>query len=364
MSDTAFIDVTGQQQLLNDLFSATASRGADAATVQRALDDKTKPPGALGTLECVAAQLALLQGTLNPVVDPARVLVFGADHGLAAEGVSAFPAEVTAQMMANFASGGAAVCVLAAANNIDVSTIDVGVAADLQGLAEVVHCKVTDGCANSALGPAMTADQCAAAIQVGRDQIEQAVREGVNCIGLGEMGIGNTASAAAINAILSDSAADVWVGRGTGVNADQLQQKIRIVQQVVDRHSPDCHSPMDILQRVGGLEIAAMVGALLAAADHKLIVIVDGYIATTAAAIACALEPSARSAQLFAHCSAEQAHRSLLLRLHAHPLLQLDMRLGEASGSALAIPLVRAAAAMLSDMATFASAEVSGQSTA
>ena len=324
-----------------------------------AIDNKTKPPGSLGELEALAVQLACVQDTLQPVIDPARLLVFGADHGVAAEGVSAYPAEVTAQMMANFAAQGAAVCVLAKAAQASVEVIDVGVNADLSRLQEIVHAKVAMGTANLASEDAMTHEQLDAAMQAGREAVVRAARDEVRCIGLGEMGIGNTTSAAIITGLLCKSSPSEVTGRGTGLDEDQLSVKIGVVAEAMKKLSSEADDPLECLRQAGGFEIAAIVGAMMEAPAHKMIVIVDGFIVTAAALIACRCKPAVRDVLVFAHESTEVGHHCALQALEAVPLLKLGMRLGEGSATALALPIVRAAAAVLSEMASFEDAGVS-----
>lgn len=332
------------------------------SSAQDAIDNKTKPPGSLGQLESVAVQLATIQKTLKPVVDPARVIVFGADHGVTEEGVSAFPAEVTVQMMANFAAGGAAVCVLSKSANASLEVIDVGVNGDLSAFSAIVQQKVTTGTANLAKGAAMTHEQLDSALQVGREAIVRAADQGVQCVGLGEMGIGNTTSAAILTGLLcaqnADAAADV-TGRGTGLSDEQMPVKQRVVAEAMQRLESISDDPMECLRQAGGLEIAAIVGAMLEAPAHSMVVIVDGFIVTSGALVACRIRPAVRDNLLFAHRSAEIGHALALDTLNAEPLLQLGMRLGEGSAAAMAIPLVRGAAAIMSDMASFAEAGVS-----
>lgn len=326
---------------------------------QSAIDNKTKPLGSLGLLESTAVQLSTIQNTLTPCVDPARVIVFGGDHGVTEEGVSAFPAEVTLQMMANFASGGAAVCVLSASANASLEVIDVGVNGDLSQFSTIFQQKVSMGTRNLAKTAAMSHEELDAALQVGREAVVRASKQGQRCIGLGEMGIGNTTSAAILTGLMCTPDAVAVTGRGTGLNDEQMSVKQRVVADAISRLTGMQDDPMECLREAGGLEIAALVGAMLEAPAHKLPVIVDGFIVTAAALIACRIRPSVRDALFFAHQSAELGHRMALDTLDAQPLLQLGMRLGEGSAAALAIPLLRGAAAIMSDMASFADAGVS-----
>lgn len=332
------------------------------ASAQDAIDNKTKPPGSLGVLESVAVQLATIQKDLKPVVDPARVIVFGADHGVTEEGVSAFPAEVTVQMMANFAAGGAAVCVLSQSSGASLEVIDVGVNGDLSDFTAIVQQKVSMGTSNLMTGAAMTHEQLDSALQVGREAIVRSAAAGVRCVGLGEMGIGNTTSAAILTGLMCSqdaSAADAITGRGTGLSDEQMPVKQRVVASTIERLSHLNDDPRECLRQAGGLEIAALVGAMMEAPAHNMVVIVDGFIVTSAALVACRIRPVVRENLLFAHQSAEIGHALALQTLNARPLLQLGMRLGEGSAAAMAIPLVRGAAAVMSDMASFAEAGVS-----
>ncbi len=326
---------------------------------QHAIDNKTKPPGSLGKLEQVAVQLAQVQQTLQPGIDPARIIVFGADHGVTEEGVSAFPAEVTVQMMANFATGGAAVCVLSANAPASLEVVDVGVSGDLTGYANIVHDKVGAGTKNLSREAAMSSDELEAALQVGRRAVARAASADCRCIGLGEMGIGNTTSAAILTGLMCAAEADVVTGRGTGLADELMPNKLRVVSESLSRLASVVDDPMECLRQAGGLEIAALVGAMLEAPAHKTPVIVDGFIVTAAALLACKIDSDVRNYLFFAHESAEAGHQVALQTLQAEPLLQLGMRLGEGSAAALAIPLLRAAAAILRDMANFTDAGVS-----
>ncbi|MFK8082969.1 MAG: nicotinate-nucleotide--dimethylbenzimidazole phosphoribosyltransferase [Granulosicoccus sp.] len=331
------------------------------ADAQSEMDSKTKPQGSLGLIESIAVQIASIQQTCRPSVDPARIIIFAGDHGVTVEGVSAFPAEVTQQMMANFAAGGAAVCVIADSAGACFEAIDVGVNGDISHLSGVVHAKVAHGTANLATQAAMTHEQLDAALQVGREAIVRAVNDKIRCVGLGEMGIGNTTSAAVLTGLLCDVAPVAVTGRGTGLDKDQLSAKQVIVASAMSRLVSITDDPMECLREAGGLEIAAIVGAMLEAPAHKMTVIVDGFIVTAAALIACSLKPAVRDVLVFAHESAEPGHAIAVQTLQAEPLLNLNMRLGEGSATALALPLLRAAVAVLNDMASFADAGVSMQ---
>lgn len=318
------------------------------------LDQKTKPPGSLGELEKIAAQISAIQGTLTPAAERARAIVFAADHGVVAEGVSAYPKEVTRQMLLNFAGGGAAINAICNAHNIDLEVINAGV--EGQSVAGVVDCRIDDGTANFLTTSAMTPEQLTQAMSIGHDAISRAAASGTQLLAVGEMGIGNTTSAAAIVSALCDADSVATTGRGTGLDDEGVKHKADVVRRALLKH-PDRSAPA-VLQNVGGFEIAAMCGAMVSACDYPIAVVVDGYIATAAALCAVAIRPAARQRLIFAHQSVEPGHGIALAHLRATPLLQLQLRLGEGSGAALAIPLIRSAVAVLNDMATFESAGV------
>lgn len=349
--------------------------GATAISVMdatRAIAAKTKPLGALGQLEDVAVRLALLQRTLAPVVERTRVCVFAGDHGVTDEGVSAYPRAVTAEMTKNFDRGGAAINVIAAALGVSVDVIDVGIDCDDERPGQRVG-RVRRGSRNIVVEPAMTHDELAAALAVGSDAARAAHDDGIQALGLGEMGIGNTTAAAALLSGLSGRPASDTVGRGTGVDDAGLERKHSAVTRALERHATRPAGASETLRCLGGLEIAAITGAALEAARLGVAVVADGFISTVAvlAALHIAADESRQgadrlaSALFFAHRSAERGHR-LALELcaaftgcDARPLLDLGLRLGEGSGAALAMPMLQAAAAVMKDMATFASAEIS-----
>jgi nicotinate-nucleotide--dimethylbenzimidazole phosphoribosyltransferase len=329
------------------------------AAARAALDDKTKPVGSLGYLEDVARRLCSIQRTTRPTVERARVVVFAGDHGVVAEGVSAYPAAVTGQMMHNFAGGGAAVCVLARAAGAEVEVVDVGVDADLPQLAGVVHARVRRGTRNLRREPAMHGAERDAAMEAGRAAVRRAARDSVQAVALGEMGIGNTTAAAALLAALTRRAAADTVGAGTGVCGDALDRKRAVVDAALARHADVLGDPANALAALGGLEIAAIAGAVLEAAGGPIAIVVDGFISTVGALAAVRMQPAAAANLFFAHRSAEHGHALALEALGARPLLDLGMRLGEGSGAALALPILRAAARIMTEMATFSGAGVS-----
>lgn len=354
--------------------TTTVNDSAMLARARAAIDSKTKPLGALGRIEDVAVRLAVLQDTLAPRADTARVCVFAADHGVTDEGVSAYPRAVTGEMMRNFDRGGAAINVIARSVGAGVDVIDVGVDADLDLLVTIRHARVRRGSRNMTREPAMSDDELEAALAVGADAAHRARADGVHVIALGEMGIGNTTAAAALLSAYTGASPEDAVGRGTGVDDDGMARKRSAVARAIALHcSAGALSGRETLRRLGGLEIAAMAGAALAGAQLGLAVIADGFISSAAmlAALHIARDESSDAearlgrALFFAHRSAERGHGLVLDRCGAFadcdatPLLDLGLRLGEGTGAALAIPLVRAAAAVMRDMATFASTGVS-----
>jgi nicotinate-nucleotide--dimethylbenzimidazole phosphoribosyltransferase len=345
-----------------------------AAGAKRAIDAKTKPIESLGRLEEIAVRLAVIQKSLTPSIQWARVCVFGADHGVADAGVSAYPKAVTAEMMKNFNGGGAAINVLARANGVEVETIDAGVDADLSALENVRHEKVRHGSRNFLEGEAMTADELTAALAVGARAVRRALADDVRALGVGEMGIGNTTAAAALLAAYTGRSPSETVGRGTGVSSDGLANKRAVVERAVALHcGRDARSARECLRRLGGLEIAAIAGATIAAAQTPLALVADGFISTVGVLAGLRILAdedvgalgALRPAVFIAHRSTEAGHSLAIdavgeaLRSDVRPLLDLRMRLGEGTGAALAIPLLRSAALVLCDMATFASAEIS-----
>lgn len=316
---------------------------------------KTMPSGALGRLQQLAVRLADIQRTLSPRVDRTRVVVFAADHGVSLDGVSAYPRAVTAQMLANFAAGGAAVSVLARTLGVELEVVDVGVDRSPEALPGIVGQSIARGSANLRLQPALTRTQCAQALAVGQDALRRA--QGVDALGLGEMGIGNTTAASALLAALIKAPIEQCVGPGTGVAGAALVHKQAVVATALARLRHDL-DPLTLLAELGGFEIAALVGCMLQAGLARVPVVVDGFIVTVAALLATRIEPACAPVLIYAHRSAEPAHQLALDALEAEPLLDLGMRLGEGSGAVLAMPLLRSAAAILREMATFESAAV------
>ena len=322
------------------------------------LDELTKPPRSLGRLEEIAARVACIQRTDHPSAEGKAVLLMAGDHGVVAEGVAPYPQEVTQQMVANFAAGGAAINQIAASVGAEVVVYDVGVAGDVSAPGVEVR-KVARGTRNAAAGPAMTRDEAAQAVLVGVNAARAAVLRGVRIIGTGEMGIGNSTSAAALVAAYTGLDPSDLVGPGTGLDGAGVSHKARVVAQILEVNRVTEMDALGVLAAVGGLEIAALAGVVIGAAAEGVCVIADGYIAGAAALAAVRLCPASRDYVLPSHLSREPGHRLLLGALEMEPLLALDMRLGEGTGAALAMGIVDAACRMLSGMSTFAEAGVS-----
>lgn len=333
--------------------------------LQRKLDNKTKPQGSLGRIEHLALRLGEILGSENPVLDQPQMVVFAADHGLAAQGVSAFPSDVTWQMVENFLAGGAAVSVLARQHGLALTVVDCGVKHNfLLGLPDgasrpgLLVRKVAWGAGDSSKGPAMTKAECAKAMAQGQALVKELPG---NALLLGEMGIANTSAAALLLAKLTGLDIGLCTGAGTGLDAPAIERKTAVLRSVLARHAR-VTEPLHVLAVLGGLEIASMVGAVLQAALERRVVVVDGFIATSAVLVAHAIEPLVLQRCVFAHRSGERGHAAMLEHLGAQPLLDLGLRLGEGSGAALAWPLLQSACAILRDMASFASAGVSEKS--
>jgi nicotinate-nucleotide--dimethylbenzimidazole phosphoribosyltransferase len=342
---------------------------ADTAIIEAArikIARKTKPAGSLGVLESVAVRLAGLQGSLEPQLSRKRICVYAGTHGITAEGVSAYPSEVTGQMVLNFLQGGAAINVLARHAGIDLHIIDTGVDAvwpeEIAVKSNFFVRSIRRGTRNFLAEPAMLPEECGKAIAIGREQVKRAQSDGIDVLGIGEMGIGNTTAASCLLAVLCGFSPTEAVGRGTGVSDAALAHKVEVVGRAIGLHSAAASGDLGIywLQAVGGFEIAAMTGSILAAAEISLPLVVDGFIATAAAAAAFQINPRSRQVCFFSHRSDEQAHGKALRALGVEPLLDLKMRLGEGTGAALAMPILEAAAKVLCEMATFDTANVSG----
>ena len=335
-----------------------------ATALQAKIDQKTKPLGALGQLEKLAKTVGLIQQSLTPILSNPQMLVFAGDHGAAKAGVSAFPQDVTWQMVENFLAGGAAINVFARQNGLALRVVDAGVAHDFGGPREgLIDLKVALGTANYIEQPAMSAEQCQQAIEQGAGVILGLAAAGCNVVGFGEMGIGNTASASLITHCLTGVSLADCVGRGTGLDDSGLNRKRALLETALNRYrqAGGGDAPLHVLAEFGGFEIATMVGAMLAAAEAKMVLLIDGFIVSSAALVAARLQPAVLDYCVFCTRSAEPGAQAQLAAMNAEPLLDLGLRLGEGTGAALAYPLLQAAVNFLNEMASFASAGVAGQ---
>jgi nicotinate-nucleotide--dimethylbenzimidazole phosphoribosyltransferase len=322
-------------------------------------DNLTKPQGSLGLLEELSVKVAGIQGTARPKIRDKVIITMAGDHGVTAEGVSLYPQEVTAQMVYNFLRGGAGINALARHVGARVVVVDMGVATDLEPHPTLLARKVAYGTKNMAQEPAMSREEAMQAIETGIEIVESELSRGVDIVGTGDMGIGNTTPSSAIVAALTGSTVADVTGRGTGIDDEQLAHKIETVEQALAVNRPDPADPLDVLAKVGGLEIGGIAGVVLGAAAHRLPVVIDGFISGAGALIAAELAPQVKDYLVAAHLSVELGHRPVLERLGLTPLLNLNMRLGEGTGAALGISLVEAAVKILDEMATFADAGVS-----
>lgn len=345
---------------LNWLMQAPQALNETARTAAQARQGQlTKPPGALGRLEALAIQLAAMQGCEKPQMGQVQIRVFAGDHGVAEEGVSLFPQAVTAEMVKNFARGGAAISVLAKQLGATLEVVNLGTAFDTGELPGVLQCNLGKGTANFTQTAAMTESQLAAALQVGGDSAASAAKSGATLFIGGEMGIANTTSAAALACALLNLQPQQLAGPGTGLDQAGVQHKAAVVARALALHAAHLGDPLDVLRRLGGFEIAALTGAFIGCAQRGIPVLVDGYITTAAALLAVRIQPGVADWLVYAHRSAEPGHILMLDALQAEPLLNLGMRLGEGSGAAVAVPIIRLACALHNDMATFAEAGVS-----
>jgi nicotinate-nucleotide--dimethylbenzimidazole phosphoribosyltransferase len=332
-------------------------RSSERATQER-LDSLTKPLGSLGKLEDLARRIAVIQGKVPPRLGRKLLFVFAADHGITQEGVSAYPKDVTAQMTYNFLNGGAAINVLARHYGVDTEVVDVGVDCEFGEPRGLRNCKVRRGTANFARGPAMTRDEAARSVKLGIELAREAAAENVFLLGAGDMGIGNTSSATAILCAMTGTAPDAAVGRGTGIDDATLARKIAAIEKGLDINCPDPDDALDVLAKIGGLEIGAMTGVILGAAAFRLPMVLDGFIAGAAALLAQRLSAHVREFLFASHLSAEKGHGLMLDELKVTPVLDLQMRLGEGTGACLLMGLIEAAVKIMGEMATFESAGV------
>ena len=339
---------------------APTPNAALADQLDKAINNKTKPLGSLGVLETLARQIGLIQGTCNIALHAPAILVFAADHGVVAEGISAYPQDVTWQMVENFLSGGAAINVFASQNNCALQVIDAGVNHAFGPRDGLLDRKLANGTHNFAQEPAMSRATCHAALEAG---MALAAELDGNVVGFGEMGIGNTTAAAALMHKLTGIPVAQCVGAGTGLSADGVLHKQHVIEAAVAKHAA-VTEPLDVLATFGGLEIAMMAGAMLKAAELRKVLLIDGFIVTSALLAAARLQPAILDYCVFTHCSDEQGHPQMLAALQAKPLLSLGLRLGEGTGCALALPLLHAAVNFVNRMATFESAQVSEKAAA
>lgn len=328
-------------------------------TLQQVINNKTKPLASLGALEAVALQVGQIQNSVTPTLNRPVALVFAGDHGIVEEGVSPYPQTVTAQMVLNFLSGGAAINVFAKQHDVVLRVIDSGVNFDFKHASQLVHAKIALGTQNFLHNPAMTIIQCEQALTLGGALVKKEVDAGTNILAFGEMGIGNTSSASCLMSLLCDLPISKCVGRGTGLNDTGLMKKTKILRRALAKHQLNNTNPKQILATFGGFEIAMMVGAMLAAAQQKAVVLVDGFIATSALLVAAKMQPNVLQYCIFCHCSDESGHQQMLDYLKVKPLLNLGLRLGEGTGAVLAYPLVQSAINFLNEMASFEQAGVS-----
>ncbi|MHA7963157.1 nicotinate-nucleotide--dimethylbenzimidazole phosphoribosyltransferase [Paenibacillus sp. CAU 1782] len=352
----------GSEKLLTAIGQIRPFDEAAAAEARQHSDRLTKPPGSLGKLEEIAAQLAGVTGTLWPDLSSRAVVVMAGDHGVCEEGISAFPQEVTPQMVLNFLNGGAAVNVLARAAGAKVVCVDVGVASPIShpGL---VSRKAVWGTANMTKGPAMTKEETLSALIAGLDTANELADSGTALFATGEMGIGNTTASAAIVSALTGLSPEETVGRGTGISDEGLLRKRVVVEKALEVNKPDRNEPLDVLSKVGGAEIAGLVGVIIGAASRRCPIVIDGYISSTAALVAARLAPACIPYMIGSHVSQELGHPALLKEIGLSPLLTLDMRLGEGTGAVLCFHLLDASLALMGQMATFDSAGISGSHT-
>ena len=333
------------------------------AQAQARLDRLTKPIGSLGRLEELAALYVMITGEMKPKVPRGTVFTFAADHGVTAEGVSAYPSAVTPQMVLNFLRGGAGVNVLARHVGIEVRVVDIGVAFDFEGVSGLIHKKVMPGTKNMLVESAMSPALAEQALQVGIELATEAAQQGIGLIGTGEMGIGNTTASSAIAAVMTCRPVSEVTGRGTGIDDASHAHKIDVIQRTLDLHRLDSTNAMEVLAKVGGLEIGGLAGLMLGAAEARIPVVLDGFIAGAAALIAVGLQPHCQDYLIASHRSVEQGHQAILDHLGLKPLFDLDLRLGEGTGACLGMSLVFSAIKILTEMATFDEAGVSERNT-
>jgi nicotinate-nucleotide--dimethylbenzimidazole phosphoribosyltransferase len=341
----------------------TNTNGKFADQAQQRLDSLTKPKGSLGRLEEFAKQLVAITETSMPELGKKVVFTFAGDHGVAEEGVSAFPREVTPQMVLNFINGGAGINVLARHAGAEVVVVDIGVDYDFSNIGALpsvpLHIKkVVSGTKNIRKGPAMTREEAERCIQVGFELADEYAKKGFMIFGTGDMGIANTTPSSAITAVLTEKTVEEITGRGTGINDEVWNNKVQVIKDSIDVNRPDVQDPVDVLAKIGGAEIGGIAGLIMGAAANKIPVVVDGFISTAGALIAYLIEPRTKDYMFAAHMSEEVGHRAMLEKIGLRPILDLDLRLGEGTGAALAMLIIEAGLKIYKEMATFAEAEV------
>ncbi len=350
------------EQLSNIINMITPLNSKAMTEAQARQDMLTKPQGSLGRLEELSIQLAGIQGKSIPQIKNKAIVTMAGDHGVVAEGVSAYPKEVTAQMVTNFIHGGAGINVIARQVGARVAVVDIGVAANLEPIPKLLSRKIAPGTQNIASGAAMTGEQAIKAVEAGIEVVMSEITKGLDIVGTGDMGIGNTTASSAICAVMTGKTVAEVTGRGTGIGNEQLKHKREVISRALAINQPDPKRPMDVLTKVGGFEIGGLIGVMLGAAAHRVPVVIDGFISGAAALLATALSPGLNDFLIAAHASAEAGHQLLLRHLGLQPLLNLRMRLGEGTGAALGIFLAETAARVLSEMSTFTEAGVSERS--
>jgi len=326
---------------------------------QAKLDNLTKPLGSLGRLEELAKQIVGITGDINSKLNKKTIIVMASDHGVVDEGVSAYPKDVTAQMVYNFLSGGAGINVLAKHIGAEVKVIDVGVASDLGGHPFLVSKKVDFGTKNMAKGSAMTKKQALKSIQAGIEVVEDAIRDGCDIVGTGDMGIGNTTASSAIASVICQVDVNLVTGYGTGIDESGLEHKMNVIKEAIALNKPDSGDALDVLAKVGGFEIGGIAGVILGASANRIPVVIDGFISGAGALIAAFIAPGSKDFMIASHCSVEKGHRIVLERLGLKPLFDFNMRLGEGTGAALGMDIAEASVKILNEMATFEDAGVS-----
>ncbi len=346
--------------LIEETLQAIAPLDEDAMTAARARQQRlTKPAGSLGRLEELSVKLAGITGQAQPSVARKAIIIMAGDHGVTSEGVSAYPAEVTPQMVLNFLAGGAAINVFARQVGARVIVADLGMASDLPVHPRLINRKIGYGTHNLAIGPAMSREEARQAVEAGIEIIQAEVDKGLDIVGTGDMGIGNTTPSSAIVATFTGMSVERVTGRGTGVDDEGLRRKVAVIKQALQVNQPEPHDALDVLAKVGGFEIAGLVGLIFGAAAARLPIVIDGFISTAAALVATEWHPPVRDYLIAAHNSVEIGHRVMLERMELNPLLNLNLRLGEGTGAALAMNVIEAACLALKEMATFDEAGVS-----